>query len=366
MNKLFLLDRNSIRYSDLIDYVNGIHNLSNLSEIELFVLDEIKRITRDYVEDVDDLIIKIKKTNSSISLKTSGTTGKPKIIEHTISSICKNIKVDSKFEDVNWGLSYNKGKMAFYQVLFQSLFNKSTMINLFNYSFDEISNRIEENRVNFLSATPTFYRLLLSNNFVYRRVDQVTIGGEGPSVDLISKIRNQFPNANIRNIYASSESASLLISENDEFTIPEKYKDKIKIKDNTLHIHIDLLGIVEEKLLEGDWYDTQDLIEFIDEKTFKIIGRKNIEINVSGNKINPFKIEDAINSLGYVINSFVYSKKNSVTGNVLCCDVIVKEEVEKSRIKKDLRGQIEKIEMPTIINFVESIEINENMKINRI
>jgi acyl-coenzyme A synthetase/AMP-(fatty) acid ligase len=366
MDKIFLKDKNSIRYSDLINYVNGnsLHFL--LSETESFILEEIRRISNGNVNRIEDLIDRIKSNNCSIILKTSGTTGKPKIIEHTIESISRNIKIDKKYEDVKWGLTYAKGKMAFYQVLLQALFNKSEIINLFGYSFGEISNKIQTNRVKFLSATPTFYRMLLSNDVIYSEIDQITIGGEGPTRELLDKLKMHFPNANVRNIYASSESASLFISKGEFFTIPVKYKDKVKIHDSTLRIHIDLLGSIGSDLLEGDWYDTQDLVEILDETTFKIIGRKNIEINVSGNKINPYRIEDIINSLNYVTASFVYSKKNSVTGNMLCCDIVLSEETEKSKIKIDLKSQLDKHEIPMVINFVESIDINSNMKINRV
>ena len=366
MNRIFLKDKNSISYNDLVNYVNGESRDVLLSDTELFILDEIKRITNGNVVDIDDLISKIKINNSTIDLKTSGTTGKPKTISHTIESISKNIKIDKKYEDVTWGLTYAIGKMAFYQVLLQAVFNKSKLVNLFGYSFDLIGDLIKENEINFLSATPTFYRLLLSNDDIFDSVNQITIGGEGPTAELINDLKIHFPRANVRNIYASSESASLLISKGDSFTIPEKYKNQIKIQNNTLHIHSNLLGIIDKKLLENEWYDTQDLIEIIDTDSFKIVGRKNVEINVSGNKINPLRIEDIINSLSYITACLVYSKKNSVTGNILCCDIVTNNEITKREIKTDLDLLLEKHEIPTFINFVESLDVNVNMKLNRI
>ena len=96
-----------------------------------------------------------------------------------------------------------------------------------------------------------------------------------------------------------------------------------------------------------------------------MIGRENNQINVSGFKINPIKIESVINSLPYVINSVVYSKKNSVVGSILCCDIVLNEVLNKKNIKLDLTKLIDKYEIPTIINIVDTIKINESMKISR-
>lgn len=364
MSNIFLIDKNIIFFDDLIKFINNKLEF-NLSKTEEHILNEIKKLSGENVKDFDDLIKKIKSNNFYISLETSGTTGKPKKIKHTILSITKNIKIDEKYESLIWGLTYPIGKMAFYQVMFQSLFNKSTLVNLFGYNFDVISDKIINNNITNISATPTFYKILLSNNIKFSDITQVTLGGERVDENLIKEIKNNFPNASIKNVYASTETASLFASNGNTFKIPEKYKDKIKIDNNLLYIHKDLLGEIEESNTDEQWFNTQDVVETVNENEFKFIGRENIEINVSGFKINPFKVESVINSLEYVKNSIVYSKKNSVIGNVLCCDIITNKLISKMEIKNDLKLLLGKYEIPSIINIVDSILINESMKISR-
>ena len=65
-------------------------------------------------------------------------------------------------------------------------------------------------------------------------------------------------------------------------------------------------------------------------------------------------------------NSVVYSKKNSVIGNILCCDIVLNQSLDKKQIKYDLSLKLEKYEVPSIINFVNSLTINDNMKIQRV
>jgi acyl-CoA synthetase (AMP-forming)/AMP-acid ligase II len=207
--------------------------------------------------------------------------------------------------------------------------------------------------------------MLLSVDKTFDFVLQVTLGGESSDNNILNKIKINFPNATIKNIYASTEAASLFASNSNIFKIPEKYKEKIKFVDNKLHLHKDLIGDIDTNKLDGNWFDTKDVVEVLNNNEFKFIGRENTDINVSGFKINPFKVESVINSLGYVENSLVFSKKNSVVGNILCCNVIVNKPTTKQVIKNDLNEMLEKYEIPSIINFVESININENMKISR-
>lgn len=364
MSNIFLIDKNVIFFDDLIKFINNKLEF-NLSETEGYILNEVKKLSGENVKDFDDLITKIKSNNYYISLETSGTTGKPKKIKHNISSITKNIKIDRKYESLIWGLTYPAGKMAFYQVMFQSLFNKSTLVNLYGYNFDVISDKIINNKITNISATPTFYKMLLSDNTIFCDIAQVTLGGERVDENLLEEIKKKFPNATTKNIYASTETASLFASCGNTFKIPEKYKNKIKIDYNLLYVHKDLLGEIEESNTDEEWFNTQDVVELVNDNEFKLIGRENIEINISGFKINPFKVESVINSLEYVKNSVVFSKKNSVIGNILCCNIIVNESVSKIKIKNDLKLLLGKYEIPSIINIVDSISINESMKIYR-
>jgi acyl-coenzyme A synthetase/AMP-(fatty) acid ligase len=349
---IFLIDQNEITYDQLINYTNG-ENLNNLSDFELKTLNFIKKISSNKSKDIDSLLDNIKKYSNEIIIDTSGTTGDPKQIKHTISSLTKNIKINNVIK--NWGSVYQNGKMAFYQILFQSLFNKSTLINLNGYSVEQIHQRIEKYNVNSISGTPTFYRILLSLNETMNSIEQVTLGGESSDSKLIESLKKYFPNAKITNVYASTEGGALFASNSNIF----KISDKIKIIDNILYVHKDYI----KSSFEGDWYKTGDLVELVNDNEFIIIGKQEKEINVSGVKVNLSKVEFQINSLPYILDSYVYSRKNSMTGNIICSDIILKDDnITKNKIKNDLSDFLNKHEIPIIINLVKEIKINQNMK----
>lgn len=306
------------------------------SNIDFEILDFIKKI-----EGKEDIVF-----------TTSGTTGKPKKIIHNYKTLVKNIKIKEELKDSVWALTYDYTKMAGSQVILQSYLNKSKIVNLFKKSYNETIHLIKKYNVTHISATPTFYRLLTNN--IFEKIKQTTIGGEPVDINLINSLKKMFPNAKITNIYASTEFGTLFSSNDYCFEISEKIKQFVKIINETIFIK-----------KNNEWIDTGDKIEWLESNKFKIIGRELSMINVGGVKVNPIKIESAINSLYYVLNSYVYGKNNSIMGTVVIADIVLKNNVDKNTIKKDLEKNLNKYEIPLKINIVDHIDLNSTGKIIR-
>lgn len=318
------------------------------------------------IQDMDDFLKKITESKSSIFLFTSGTTGQPKMVKHNIGNLIRNVKNGDKFKDNVWGLCYNPTHMAGIQVFFQAILNQNTIINLFNQPPDYIAQQINKHNITHLSATPTFYRLLTNNNYCFASVSHITFGGEKSSEDFQRKVQQIFPNAKMHNIYASTEAGSLLNSINDSFIIPEQYNDKIKIENNELFVHKSLLG--ESENLSEEWYNTGDLIEYIDDtKTFfRFLARKNEMINIGGYKVNPNEVEETIFLLPYIKKALVYGKKNSVTGNILICEIVTDNKYQNEKeIRSFLSEKLQDFKVPRIIKFVDDIQTTRTNKTKR-
>jgi len=365
MDNIFFIDENVITYAQLISELNEPNTICNLSEIEKSIINVIRALISDTIIDYNHLIENIKTTNSIIQLKTSGTTAEPKTINHTFESITRNIKVSNNRIDDVWGFTYNPTKMAGYQVLFQSILNKNTLVNLFKCSYTNASNRIKKYNITHISATPTFYKILTSEKITYPNVKHISLGGEGSNGEFQNKLKVSFPNARIKNIYASTEVSSLFATEGDTFKIPAKYKNLIRFNSGKLIVHKSLVGNSDNIVFDGDWYDTGDLIELIDASTFKIIGRDGFLVNVGGYQINPIYIEQKITELDYVKLCKVYSKSNSLLGNIIICDLALFNDVSIFEIKTDMKTILNEYEIPAKINIVDEIIINENGKISR-
>ncbi len=296
-----------------------------------------------------------------LGIYTSGTTGRPKRIEHTMESLTRACKIGDKYSDNVWAFAYNSTHFAGLQVFFQAFLNLNTIVYIFETTPSRILPTIEESSVTHISATPTFYRsFVFTSEKANERVLGVTMGGEKFDTSLVERISSIFPNARIRNIYASSEAGSLFASTGDVFTIPTRFSGKVLIGDDgELLIHKSLLGISDDIILEGEWYHTGDVVERLDENTFRFISRKTEMINVGGYKVNPHEVEKAIRAIEGVLDVRVFGRSNRVTGNIVVAEIVAKNtevkpyiENEISQLNKHLRSW----KVPRIVNFVDSIE----------
>ena len=236
------------------------------------------------------------------------------------------------------------------------------IINLFGKEPKVIHTLIKKYNVTHLSATPTFYRLMLDNETILPDVVQISSGGEKLTGTIKKRLLKTFPNAKIKNIYASTEAGSLFSSEGEFFKIPDRYHDKINIINNEIIIHKSLLGNSESLSLENDWYYSGDIVEMVDNKLFRFITRKNKTINVGGYKVNPEEVEEALLENPNISQARVYGKPNPVLGNILCADV-VSTETDENGIRKKL--DLQNFKIPRIINFKDKVDMTRTGKIKR-
>jgi len=351
--------------SDFTD--SELKNLTGFSEYEEFT-QLIDKASFQFLRDKVELIEKLRNISDDwkVTLYTSGTTGIPKKVTHNFNSITRFVKISERNTNSIWGFAYNPTHMAGIQVFFQALLNGNAIVRLFGLSANEIHREINENFITHISATPTFYRLLLPCQETFPSVERITSGGEKFNEKTILQLKDIFPNAKITNVYASTEAGTLFASENDVFSIRPDYEHLIRVHDGELLIHSSLMGSSDINIKE--WYNTGDLIEIIHEKPlkFRFISRKSDMINVGGYKVNPLEVEETILTLTGIQNVRVYSKSNSVLGNIICCEVVCdNEQISESSIRTFLQSKIQEFKIPRIIRFVDKLSTTRTGKIKR-
>jgi len=336
------------------------------------VFSEEKKITVNNKQflSVDQLIEKIQQSSSEITIFTSGTTGQPKKVTHPLSNLIRAVRMSTNHQNQTWAFAYNPTHMAGLQVFFQAFMNKNTLVNVFNATRSEVYSAIEQYLVTHISATPTFYRLLLPIELSFEHVRRITFGGEKSNDKLYDSMKLIFPNAKLNNIYASTEAGSLFVARGDCFEIPESLSDNVKIEEEELLIHQSLLGYSDSFALSNSYYKTGDLIEWVDEtkRLFRFKSRKNELINVGGYKVNPREVEDIIQQIDGVEQALVYGKPNSVVGNILCADIKLESIgcLSELEIRQHLSAKLQDYKTPRIIKFVESLSLTRTGKIKRI
>ena len=235
------------------------------------------------------------------------------------------------------------------QVLLQVLVNGDSIVYGYKKDRESLLACIERHKITHISATPTFYRLLLPCKKEYPTVIRVTVGGERVDSNTLKIIKNMFPSSKITNIYALTETGAVLFSNNEYF----KLNDKTKVVE----------GILFVRNKKDGWHNTGDTIKMLDEKTFMFSGRKSDIINIGGNNVSPSEIEDVLKQNDDIQDAVVYHKNNSLLGNVLVCDISLLNQVTEQDIRAGLlEGGLEDYQIPRIIKFKQNLDISDNMK----
>ncbi len=319
--------------------------------------------------DVEEIINAVKESSSKITILTSGTSGLPKKIEHFLPTLTRFVKEGEKYQNQVWALAYNPSHIAALQVFFQAFFNTCKIVFLFEKSPEEIFTLIDKYSISHISATPTFFRLLLSETTPHLSVQRITLGGEKSGESLYKKLSIPFPNAKINNIYAASEFGSLLVASGEFFKIPQELAQFVKIENSRLYVHKSLMGKSDALVLDNDFYPTGDVVEMCEqnENLFKITGRNSNIVNVGGYNVSLEEVEDEIRRIEEVSDTRVWSRKNSILGNILCADVKlhIGKSIEESEIRKRLTQKLQNFKIPRKINFVEEISSTKTGKIQR-
>jgi acyl-coenzyme A synthetase/AMP-(fatty) acid ligase len=413
MSKLFLADQRaqkSCTYQELIEDLNsGPHELSRfflpqntydafrayllvlLCELDITLLDtdfskeEVEVLVPNAderacklscrvgppIRDEADLLTRIRLGGSGrIGFFTSGTTGLPRRVSHQMSTLSRSVKYSAKHSESVWAFAYNPTHIAGCQVFMQAVLNGNSLVNVFGLDRSGIYHELEKYCVSHISATPTFYRMLMPAEQSIASVKRVTFGGERMDPNLVEYLKKAFPAARFLNVYASTEAGTILAAEGEVFSIKEGLEDLVRIDNDELMVHQSLLGKFggSPKAQADDWYGTGDVVAIVSTSPlrFKILHRSNELINVGGYKVNPAEVEAVLRSIGGVAEVRVFAKKNSVLGHLVCCDLVLSDSsLTENAVRQYLNANLQSFKIPRIINFVEEIEITRTGKLKR-
>jgi len=333
-----------------------------------------------------DLWSSIHESRSTIRLTTSGTTGTPKSVFHTIKTLTRGVRTGSHHEHDVWGLAYPIGHLAGIQVLFQALCNRNTIVQLFGLPPEASHLAIERYGLTHLSCTPTFLKLLAGGTHSHPTIRRLTTGGERCEKSTTQVISRLFPNAKHRNIYALTEVGNLLIANGEEFSIPAELQSLVKIANGSLAIHRSLMANAitphesrdenesdqanhSSHEIDTEWYVTGDLVEVISDPplTFRFLARDDDIINVGGYKVVPQQVEAKLVAFPTIQQAVVFGKKSSVTGQIVVCKVVVAPgyDFDPVAIRQQLAELLPRYAVPRFFTVVDSLPMNATGKLSR-
>jgi acyl-coenzyme A synthetase/AMP-(fatty) acid ligase len=318
---------------------------------------------------------------------TSGTSGAPKIVGHTLEALTGAILADGSARGAApvWATFYDIRRYGGLQILLRAIVGGGSMVLTEpGEPLAECIARLIAAGVTHISGTPSHWRkLLMSGSAAGFSPRYVRLSGEIADQAVLDGLSRTFPSASIGHAYASTE-AGVGFAVNDGLEgfpagIVGVNRDgvEMKVEDGSLRIRSmrtahAYVGQGVAALADGDGFvDTGDMVELRGDRYY-FVGRRGGIINIGGLKVHPEEIEAVINRHADVRMSRARSRRSPITGSIVVADVILadgcdvsRSEAIRDRILADCRNSLAPHKVPAMIKFVSSLDITAAGKLAR-
>jgi acyl-coenzyme A synthetase/AMP-(fatty) acid ligase len=320
-------------------------------------------------------------------LLTSGTTGLPKLVAHTFSSLTAAIQPDGKRASGKvWSTFYDIRRYGGLQILLRAtLSGASLVLSSADEPTADFLARAGSSGVTHISGTPSHWRrALMSPSATLMNPEYVRLSGEAVDQAILDHLRSVYPQARIGHAFASTE-AGVAFDVNDGVagfpasTLTGTPGVKMKVEGNTLRIRSagnakTYLGENAPALKDETGYvNTKDVVELKEGRYF-FAGRLDGVINVGGLKVHPEQVEAVISRHPDVHMCLVRAKKSPILGALVAAEVVLKTEAasanrEVAAIQESIlqlcRESLPPHKVPALVKVVPSLALNGSGKVLR-
>jgi acyl-CoA synthetase (AMP-forming)/AMP-acid ligase II len=309
---------------------------------------------------------------SPLLILTTGTTGLPKGARNDWVRLVSTHKNRVGPADARWLLAHVPNQFAGLGVLLHCLASGATLIVPDAYQPRDALDAMRAHGVTHVSATPTFWRFLLSRLEPGEQlpVRQITMAGEAVPSALLSDLYTRFPDARISQIYGATEFGSSVAVGDAQHGMPARVLERgddaevqFRIVDGELQVRssIGMLGYYGSEDVGDSWRPTGDLVEVRGDRIF-FVGRATEIINVGGVKVTPLPIEDIVGRVDGVQLAHVYGRSSPVTGQIVAVDVVVEPGADPAAVETAIRAacaDLPAASQPRRIRIVDDLVIRD-------
>src|SRR6185312_10706137 len=332
--------------------------------------------------------IKVPKTERATEwlMLTSGTSGIPKIVGHTLEGLCGAIVADGPARGTPpvWATFYDIRRYGGLQIFLRAIIGGGSMV--LSQSGEVLADHVARLRargVTHISGTPSHWRkLLMSGAAAGFTPGYVRLSGEISDQAVLDGLTQAFPNASVGHAYASTE-AGVGFAVNDgregfsaSLVGPNKNGVEMKVVDGSLRIRSTraahaYIGKRGGTLTDAEGFvDSGDMVELRGDRYY-FVGRRGGIINIGGLKVHPEEIEAVINRHANVRMSRAKSRRSPITGSIVVADVILTDgSAERAKeireeILANCRASLASHKVPAVIRFVEALDVTPAGKLAR-
>ena len=323
-------------------------------------------------------------------LFTSGTSGTPKMVSHSLASLAGAIKTGTRLAGaIVWSTFYDIRRYGGLQIFLRALLGGGSLaLSSAEESTAAFLIRAGSHAVTHITGTPSHWRRALMSGAAQRISPQyVRLSGEIADQAILDNLRAQYPLATIGHAFASTEAGVGFEVEDALAGIPAHYFGhaahgvELKVEDGSLRIRSPrtarhYLGNESAPLVDAEGFvDTGDILELRDGRYY-FSGRRGGIINVGGLKVHPEEVEAVINRHPRVQMSLVKSRKSPVTGAIVVAEIVLKPEPTaaeatgenaalKIEILENCHRALPAHKVPAAIRIVSSLEVTPSGKVAR-
>jgi acyl-CoA synthetase (AMP-forming)/AMP-acid ligase II len=319
-------------------------------------------------------------------LLTSGTTGAPKMVAHSLAGLTAAITSTKRGDPVVWATFYDIRRYGGLQIFLRAVLGGASLVlSSAGEPVAEHLARLARHGVTHLSGTPSHWRRALMSPAISKIAPRyVRLSGEIADQAVLDNLRVAFPDADIGHAYASTEAGVVFAVDDGRAGFPARFLGArngvaIKIVDGSLRIRspgaaLRYVGGGNTGALHDSegFVDSGDMVERHGDRYF-FVGRKGGIINIGGLKVHPEEVEAVINRHPRVRMSLVRPKRSPLTGAIVVADVVLtvppaaaENEAElRDDILKLCRGALPRHKVPAAISFVPALAVAATGKLLR-
>jgi acyl-coenzyme A synthetase/AMP-(fatty) acid ligase len=322
-------------------------------------------------------------------LLTSGTTGAPKLVLHSLKSLTSALAGQTRpaAGTVVWSTFYDIRRYGGLQIFLRAVHSGSLVLSDPAEPVIDFLARAAAAGVTHISGTPSHWRrALMSGAAGTIAPHYVRLSGEIADQAVLDGLRAAYPEATVAHAFASTEAGVAFEVRDGQAGFPATMVGgagpvKLRVEQQTLQIRSP--GTAERYLGEGaevlraadGFVDSGDRVE---ERAgrYYFMGRRGGVINVGGLKVHPEEVEAVINAHPWVSISLVRARRNAITGSVVTADVVLADETGGTgarppaealtrELTESCRRALAPHKVPAMIRFVPSVEMSAAGKLVR-
>jgi acyl-coenzyme A synthetase/AMP-(fatty) acid ligase len=313
---------------------------------------------------------------------TSGTTGVPKMVAHTLAGLTASFAAKPPDPNVVWATFYDIRRYGGLQIFLRAVLGGTSLVlSSADEPVADHLDRLAEHGVTHLLGTPTHWRRALMSP-VLKRISPryVRLSGEIADQAILDSLRAAFPQAGVSHAFASTEAGVAFEVSDGLAGFPVAYVEQIrdgvemKIEDGSLRIRSPRTASRyvgnDMPLADPDGFvDNGDMVERRDDR-YVFTGRRGGIINIGGQKVHPEEVEAVINRHPQVRMSLVRGKRSPITGALVIADVVLKSGgADAEAVKDDIltlcRDALPRHKVPAAISIVPALDVGASGKLAR-